>query len=104
MGKQILINGYIYVYIPANPYDQKILITMGFTRNGHFFWPYAVLIIFFDHMASQAVFGCLSYVLFLPAHFVGGCPTPDTVQVRQYLGPYVEIRILYFFNKMLIIY
>ena len=55
-------------------------------------------------MASQAVFGCLSYVLFLRAHFVGGCPTPDTVQVQQYLGPYVEIRILYFFNKMLIIY
>ena len=87
------------IWVPVNPYDQNFWITMAFTRNGHFFWSYAVLTIFFDHMASQAVFGCLSSVLFLPEHVVGGCPTPDTVQIRQSLEPYVEICKLYFFKK-----
>lgn len=36
--------------------------------------------------------------------FVGGILNPNTVYRQEYLGPYVEIRLRFFFNKILIFY
>lgn len=37
-------------------------------------------------------------------HFVGGIRTPNTVYLQEYLAAYVEIRLRFFFNKILIFY
>ena len=66
------------------------------TRMAKFFWSLwllPVMAIFFDHMPYWPFFWPYGpvgrichylpvyhiYVLFLPEHFVGGCPTPNTV-------------------------
>ena len=70
------------VYIPGTAYGQIFLIIMAFTRNGYFFdhmpyWQFFLTI--WPRRPYLPLFACLSYVLFLPEHFVGGCPTPNTV-------------------------